>query len=288
MTLFILISCSARQEYASHEWIPETEPQEFFQEGLLSPRGFLPHEDGFVVADADSILFITGTDTHTLISNINTPDELVPFHENEIFYSTTTGIGTINLNSNSFTTLHETASTPTAITFHNEILYWIVEGMVFSDEQLDPICTDIETAYDLHFWNDILWISDQNSKSLWTFDGFDCSLAHTLDTIPHKITSNDESLWVTTRSSRWPYGGWILALQNGSLNKRTQSPPEPEDIIIWQDTVFWSSKQSITSFVQEPYEMEALQARVSHMLIHENILYWSDPQGGRIGLLELE
>ena len=34
-----------------------------------------------------------------------------------------------------------------------------------------------------------------------------------LEDIPHQVTSHNNDFFVTTRSFRWPYAGWIVGLQ---------------------------------------------------------------------------
>ena len=38
------------------------------------------------------------------------------------------------------------------------------------------------------------------------------SIVHTFEDIPHQVTSHNND-FVTTRSFRWPYAGWIVGLQ---------------------------------------------------------------------------
>ena len=47
------------------------------------------------------------------------------------------------------------------------------------------------------------------------FQSTETSIVHTFEDIPHQVTSHNNDFFVTTRSFRWPYAGWIVGFTRG-------------------------------------------------------------------------
>ena len=181
-------------------------------------------------------------------------------------------------------------------------LYWTEEHVAGTEihNEADSVLIEIYSLDDLHVYNGNLWAIDQNYSSLvW----IDTSLPMTewagevvvnFEDEARRMTMDNDAFYVTTRSMRWPYGGWIVKIQgttnNMTTTRLTESPPEAEHIVVHNDTVYWSSKQSITAVASEggTYNMIAPQTTVGGMVIHEGGLWWTDTKGGRIFNTPLE
>ena len=283
MILFFF-SCAPTQ-FDEHDWVSEADNTSYFNTDLTNPRQFIPFEDGFLVADsgADAILYVTEGDVQERTTDIDGPIEIL----NTVppIVSTTTGIYHYHPDDNQLTPSIEDRVSPSRLLIHDESLCWIEEDQVWTLDgtNIETISTELETPYDLITWNDNLWITTQGDSSIWRYDGSDTIQVTTLDDIPHRFGIANDGLWLTTRSFRWPFGGWIVFFDGSDATKITQSPPEPEHVLAWEDSVVWSSKQSITIYQDDPYDVISIQTTVSSMLLHNSTLFWSDHQGGRIG-----
>ena len=169
---------------------------------------------------------------------------------------------------------------------HEEVLYWLEEGSLYAwnGAEASALCPELDEPYDLAEWDPKLWITTQGDNGLWSLSDNQCSLVQTFDDIPHRMAA-DQELWITTRSFRWPYGGWVVSFDGSSITKHSESPPEPEHITSWEEQIIWSSKQSITSYSDVPYDMLAAQTTAGALLIDGSVLYWTDTHGGKMAAL---
>ncbi len=163
-------------------------------------------------------------------------------------------------------------------------------GSVLIEQSIDEI--EVINSH-LYFINrsskELFFIDIEESIDLWTAE-----LAFEFTDEPRKMTSYADSLYVTTRSTRWPYGGWVLQLLGSELewteNRLSNSPPEAEHVVVIQDTVYWSSKQSITSVRVDDgtLSMIAPNTTIGGLLIKDEILWWTDSKGGRVFNIPIE
>ena len=287
--IFILIACGNDQEIDFWTWEEEHPTTEYLYEELQKPQGLIPYQDGLLVSDESlqSIVLLQDGEQMIVMETLPAPAELIT-HNDDVFFTTESTIEQLFVEEGSSTPIVENLAAPKRITFHNDRLFWIEEGALYylDDSQVQNLCSDLPTPYDIIEWDGSLWITTQGDNGLWKMENDACTLMETLDDIPHRMTVADDTLWITTRSFRWPYGGWIVSY-DGNTTKHIESPPEPEHIIVWNSHVIWSSKQSITSYEQIPYSMLASQTTVGDMVIQNDVLYWSDVHGGRIGRIDL-
>ena len=90
-------------------------------------------------------------------------------------------------------------------------------------------------------------------------------------------------LWASTRSARWPFGGWVVRFDGSEAGELVSySPPEPGPIAVTDNAVFWGSKQTLTrlSLGSETYEALALQTAVGDVVASEQQVFWTDRQRG--------
>ncbi|MAA80026.1 MAG: hypothetical protein CL916_12295 [Deltaproteobacteria bacterium] len=288
MILFIL-ACGSDQNLDVWTWGEEHPTTEYSYEDLQKPLALIPYQGGMLVSDESlqSIVFLQDGEQTIVAETLPSPSEII-IHNDSVYFTTESTIEQLFVEDNSSTTIIDGLVSPKRIIMHNELLFWIEEGSLYywDDGQFLAICSELSTPYDIIEWKDSLWITTQGDNGLWNLENDECTLMETLDDIPHRMTVDDDTLWITTRSFRWPYGGWIVSY-DGETTKHIESPPEPEHITTWNGHVIWSSKQSITSYEQIPYSMLAAQTTVGDMLIHDDVLYWSDLHGGRIGSIIL-
>ncbi len=286
--IFFYLSC-APSSFETHAWVTEVEGSTYFNSNLTNPKQFISFEDGLLVVDSgsDSLLYVTEEDVEERVSDLDNPTELINTVPPTI--ATSTSIYHYLSEDNRLTAIIEDRIDPTNIVSHNDTLFWIEEEQVWSynNGDVNVISEDLDSPYDLISWNDGLWIATQADNAIWQYDGTELTKMATLDDIPHRFAIGNDGLWITTRSFRWPFGGWIVFFDGNNATKITQSPPEPEHIQSWEDAVIWSSKQSITIYQDDPYDILSIQTTVSSMLVQDDSLFWSDHQGGRIGEISL-
>ena len=288
MIIFYL-SCTS-SSFETHPWVTEVEGSTYFNHNLTNPKQFVAFESGFLVVDSgsDSLLYVTEEDVEEKVSDLTNPSEIIDTIPLTI--STSSDIYHYFPEDNRLTAIVDNRIDPSDIVRHNDTLFWIEEGQVWSynNDGVNVLSEDLDSPYDLISWNDSLWITTQGDNGIWQYDGTELTKMTTLDDIPHRLGWGNDGLWITTRSTRWPFGGWVVFFDGSNATKITQSPPEAEHILSWEDTVIWSSKQSITVYQNDPYDILSIQTTVSSMLIHAGSLFWSDHQGGRIGQVPLD
>ena len=284
--IFFLIGCGQELDISSHTWIEEHETIEFSYHTLKKPQGLISYGGGLLVTDSEdeTISFLLNREQTVITDTLPAPNDIIN-HNDDVFFTTESSIEKLLVEEESSEILADNLVSPKRITWYNESLYWIEEGSLYVLDNDTPLalCLDLISPYDMIVWEDALWITTQEDKGLWTLDNEECTRIETFDDIPHRMTVSQQKLWITTRSFRWPYGGWVVSFDGNQLEKHTESPPEPEHILGWNNQIVWSSKQSITSFEETPYTMLAAQTTIGALVVVEDTLYWSDPHGGRIG-----
>ena len=152
-----------------------------------------------------------------------------------------------------------------------------------------PFIQDSISIYNEHWY-----VLHRDTKTMYDllidddFGAFTITETHIFDDIPHQMFLNDDSFFLTTRSFRWPYAGWIVKLEenSGSMQeqKLSETPPEPEWIGTTNNYVYWSSKQSITRVPKDGgmFEMVAPQTTIGDLLIVDQQVWWTDSKGGRV------
>jgi hypothetical protein len=145
---------------------------------------------------------------------------------------------------------------------------------------------DLQTPVGLSLVEGRPWILEQDSKELTEFDPDTGSVTTLLDLDdpPHDLVTEDGQAFITTRSTRWPYGGFILAMDGDGVEEISYSPPEPERIEVGESHVYWTSKQSITRVNREggTYELVAGMTAVEDFILVDDGVVWTDGQAGEV------
>ena len=143
---------------------------------------------------------------------------------------------------------------------------------------------DLPTPYGLAISGEQLSISTQADQAVWEYNisTGDIEQILSFQEVPYGLDDSD-GLWIATRSTRWPYGGWIYK-HDGSLSQISNSPPEAKLILGTETGVVWSSKQSIAYMENEAstYQTLGIQTAVGDMIVLDDVLYWTDRQSGRL------
>ena len=298
LPLLWLIGCAPEAfEFTDHTFTAEQDVLAPAFDDLLWPNHLLSTEAGLYWVERDAgQLHISDSDgiLESWDLNIESPPLTLLHHSDDIIWQTAGGIyaqdgGTI-------------VEESTGIVFnHTEngesSLYWTIETT-----DSTQLINDLGTEWTLDFAvdeaisvNDTLYLLDREAKTLYWFDTETSAVtvAFNFSDEPRKLYLDSNTLYATTRSSRWPYGGWIVQL-NGSEDSWTEtrlsdSPPEAEHLLVFDEHLYWSSKQSITRVDLDggTYEMVASMTTVGSMVIHNNALWWSDSKGGRLFALDL-
>lgn len=288
--IILFVSCGAVLDIETHEWAEETPSIQYSYNDLNNPIGLLWYDEGLLVTDSEegTISFLFDGESTQILDALPVPGELIQ-HDERIFFTTESSIEELFVDEEASDVMIDGLASPSSITWHDDTLYWLEEGVLYSwfNEERSTPCTELASPYHITVWNDALWVTTQDDKGLWSIEDDICTKIQTFEDIPHRMTVSNQNLWITTRSFRWPYGGWIVSFDGSQIEKITESPPEPEHIIGWNEQIIWSSKQSITSFEDSPYEMLAAQTTTGAFVLFENTLYWSDVHGGRIGMRNL-
>jgi len=101
---------------------------------------------------------------------------------------------------------------------------------------------------------------------------------------PQDLVWASGTLWISTRSARWPYPGWIYRLDDDSAKVVEYSPPEPGPITATSSHVYWGSKQTLTRAALDgkAYQSIALQTSVADVIAEGDTIFWTDRQRGLV------
>lgn len=122
------------------------------------------------------------------------------------------------------------------------------------------------------------------AKQPWNIRNQEDALVAEIWEEPQELTWAKETLWVSTRSPRWPFPGWIYRLEDGVAKVVEYSPPEPGPIAATSEYIYWGSKQTLTraALGAEAYEAIALQTSVADVVADGETIFWTDRQRGLV------
>lgn len=147
----------------------------------------------------------------------------------------------------------------------------------------EKILSELDAPYGLASNGNILFIGTQGDQKLWEYDSANTTITElvTLNEVPYGLEHNGTQLCIATRSTRWPYGGWIYSYDN-ALVALSDSPPEADGILSLENGVTWFSKQSISHLAEDAdsYQTIGIQTSVGGMVEKNEMIYWSDKKSG--------
>jgi len=109
---------------------------------------------------------------------------------------------------------------------------------------------------------------------------------------PRDVRWDDGTLYFTARSPNWPGGGWLYSMGDAGDNttQLSYSPPGIDRIVLTQDSIYWTSAQSITRVARDggTYEVLATETRVGGFVVQDDRLLWTDQDRGQVLSIPLD
>ena len=289
----VLTGCNQKSEpfdFENHEFESELETIQPVLEGLLWPSDMMISGDGLTFIERDALTI------HQVVNDAvqdswewgEPPLQLLTI-EDDTWVRTESGIYPLEGNGTAVE-----AEGITNMFELNGVLHWIISGETSQVNNETGTVLESDSPIDSAVvMENTLFVLDRAGKKLMRVSEDGTTEAYRFGDEPRRLVADGNTLYATTRSARWPYGGWILKLEGSeaswSETRLSDSPPEAERLLVHDDFVYWSSKQSITRVSTDgsTYEMVAANTTVGAMLIQENTLWWTDSKGGRLFALPL-
>lgn len=293
--IFFLLACQQFElapftpEYETANWQENVSESLLLSDQLVTPIDFLPWKQGWLVVDqaTGSLIHIDEQgETFVVHEDLDAPTELLATNEG-VFISCTNEILHLSEDED-LSTVADNLLTPRQLIEFNSTLHWL-EGNTLHSLTSDSLIEDLAGPYDLLVYDDSLMIATQEDRKIWRWSPPEETLEEYLQLtdIPHQFAIEDDQMYLTTRSAYWPFGGWILQIDQQQETRLSESPPEPEQIIVDNARVFWASKQSITMVGDTHYTTIAQSTSVGSMQIMDGHLIWTDMQAGELRMVEL-
>lgn len=288
-----LTGCNQEPEpfdFENHEFESELETIQPVLEGLLWPSDMTMSDDGllFIERDALTVHQVVDDAVQDSWEWAETPLQLLTIEDNT-WVRTESGIYPLEGNGAAVE-----AEYITDMFELNGVLHWVTSSETSQVENETGIILESDSLINSTVVVDnTLFVLDRASKKLIRVSEDGTSEAFRFGDEPRRLFADGDTLYATTRSARWPYGGWIVKLEGSedswSETRLSDSPPEAERLLVHDGFVYWSSKQSITriSTGGGTYEMVAPNTTVGAMHVQEDTLWWTDSKGGRLFALPL-
>jgi hypothetical protein len=274
------------------DWAPEDgwqnaevpEPM-VLAEGLATPRGVASWNGGLVFAEAGSgrvVAFEDGSEK-VVVEDLGEPWAVIVWGEDLVVGDRAGGrilkvgaTGEVEI-------LAEGLTTPGQLAASGDRACWLDEaGTMGCSDWLGEILA-VEAPLGIAMEGDVAWVT--SSEGLLEVD----LVARTSSVVvspvetPQDVLLHEGQLALSTRSTRWPYGGWIYVVEGTEAVGTSHSPPEPLWLAANADSIYWSSKQSITRVSWEggAYENVALRTAVGGLTVADELgLVWTDWERG--------
>ena len=289
----VLTACNQESEpfdFENHEFERELETIQPVLEGLLWPSDMTISNGGltFIERDARTVHQVIDNVVQDSWEWVETPLQLLTIEDNT-WVRTESGIYPLDGDG----ALVE-AEGITDMFNLNGMLHWVSSGEASQVENETGIVLDSDSPIDSTVVMDnTLFVLDRAGKKLMRVSEDGTTEAFRFGDEPRRLFSDGDTLYATTRSARWPYGGWIVKLEGSedswAETRLSDSPPEAERLLVHDGFVYWSSKQSITRVSTDggTYEMVVPNTTVGAMHVQEDTLWWTDSKGGRLFALPL-
>ena len=289
----VLTACNQEPEpfdFENHDFERELETIQPVLEGLLWPSDMTISSGGLTFIERDALT------VHQVIDNVvqdswewvETPLQLLTIEDNT-WVRTESGIYPLDGDD----ALVE-AEGITDMFNLNGILHWVTSGETSQVKNETGIILESDSPIDgTVVMDNTLFVLDIASKKLMRVSEDGTTEAFRFGDEPRRLFSDGDTIYATTRSARWPYGGWIIKLEGAedswAETRLSDSPPEAERLLVHDGFVYWSSKQSITQVSTDggTYEMVVPNTTVGAMHVQEDTLWWTDSKGGRLFALPL-
>ena len=277
----------------SFDFEPESTDADIVLDSFIEPYGLGLMDDTMLITDAGSgeLWQWTPDEPEAILieDDLGSPTHLASAGTNVVIYDSD-GLRLLLFDGTEWSLLEDgIEDIGTMIIHENDCFVTVPDSGELIQIQLEAgmsnvLLDGLQTPYGLSTDGTHLWIGTQGDQTIWTHEisTGDTQEVFVLPEVPYGLEMTDE-LWIATRSTRWPYGGWIYRYQD-SLSQVSASPPEANLILETDNGVIWSSKQSITylEHTATAYQTIGVQTAVGSMQIHNDMLYWTDRQSGRL------
>jgi hypothetical protein len=240
---------------AGRIWMHDGHQGEIWMEGLEAPSRMAADPSGLVVMDADRVLLTDGVSTSILAEGL---------------------------------------IAPAAIALGVQSIWWVDEGAgndgVIWRAQRDgsevtPIAEALESPRGLAVVGERAVVAETGNGRLIQVSpsGALVDLA-TIGGTVRDVAADCDGVVVATESSRWPYPGFVSTIVDGSEEHLSESPPQPDRVLLSGDRVLWSTKQSIHYVPREGGTLTtaALRTDVADLVVWGQTLIWTDPDRGEV------
>lgn len=243
---------------AGRIWHHDGQELTLSHEGLDAPSELAATVDGVVIIDGDEVLQAQGSELGVLASELQSPHAPRTGHQSIWWVETGTGNdGRVwRSDSDGVAVVADGLETP--------------QGLALIGER----AVVAETGN----WRLLQIAENQAPQALATIGG----------TI-RDVGADCEDLFFITESTRWPYPGFVATLSSGEQHNLSESPPEPERMLVLGDQLIWSTKQSIHSVSRDGGTFRTLAQRtaVGEMVIWADTLIWTNPERGEVLAVDL-
>ena len=294
--MMLAMGCSGALEY--DDWTPadtgwsmdEVEQADVVAQGLEGPVGIAWWQQQLFVAEEDAGRVVSLDEEEAWLEGLEGPSWLSA-EGDWMLVADTTSVHVLG-SDGSGVTLSEGHESIGRIELVDGVAWWLDPdaGELWMAELPDGeavrITDGLAVPVGLSVLDGAPWVAEQDDELLIEIDpetGEQSTVAE-LEDPPHDLVREGEDAFLTTRSTRWPYGGFILAVSDGDVDEISYSPPEPERIGLDTDYVIWTSKQSITRVSRQggTYELVSGMTAVEDFVSVDGFVYWTDGQTGEV------
>ncbi len=284
---WLLLGCPGPEDWAPEDGWQNNEVPEphVLAEGLDAPRGVASWSGGFAVADAGSgrIVAIEDGSETVVAEDLGEPWAVVSWGENLLVGDRAGGRILKVEGTGAVEVLAEGLTTPGRLAASGDRACWLDEAGAMGCSDWIGEIVSMEAPLGIAMEGAVAWVT--SSEGLLEVDlvARTSAVVVTPAETPQDVLLHEGQLALSTRSTRWPYGGWIYVVEGTEALGTSHSPPEPLWLAADADSIYWSSKQSITrvSWDGGSYENVALRTAVGGLVVAEGLgLVWTDWERG--------
>lgn len=296
--MLFVVGCSHSGEFA--EWQPldsgvvyeEVDPPEQFATGLSGPVGIVWWQSQLVVAEQDAGRVVSVDSGTVWAEGLAGPTWLAAHGERLLVADAEAGSVLLLDADGTSSWLSTDHATIGRIALTEDYAWWLdpdVGELWRADlitQEVERLTNELDTPVGLAVVDDVVWVAEQETEQI-TMVHPETGLLSTvveLEDPPYDLVRDGDEAFVSTRSTRWPYGGFILSVVENEVRELSYSPPEPERIVFSDTHVIWASKQSITRVEREggSYVLVAGMTAVEDLIVQDDHVFWTDGQTGEV------